>query len=361
MSANNDAGRERKRLCLGDDAAYFVYTNLEDYVPDGVVHVRVHPSIKVIPPRAFYRRRGLTTAILNNGLEEIGERAFWGCVLVCINIPPSVRAIKNYAFFKCLQLATVIFNDGLEVIWERAFFKCRSLREILFPPSVRAIKDFAFYGCSGLATAILNDGLEEIGECAFYGCVLVHIHIPPSLRAIDNTAFNGCSNLTTVQFCDEIEEFVSAESMRHWWNNGVHEKCLSTYCFFVQCNIPMRVGLVRSATLQTSIHGMLERIPSKIFQQCLNAHFDSINSKLSAYEAKLSAYEGSMMLELAIWKSKIAEQTDGNINLLTPDMRTGCRNDSLWMVDIILPNVLSFLRGDAVEGDNGDDDDGDGE
>jgi hypothetical protein len=49
------------------------------------------------------------------------------------------------------------------------------------------------------------------------------------------------------------------------------------------------------------------------------------------------------MLELAIWRSKIAEQTDGNINLLTPDMRMGCRIDSLWMVEIILPNVLSFL------------------
>ena len=110
MSANNDAGRERKRLCLGDDAANFVYTNLEDYVPDGVIHVRVHPSIKVIPPRAFYRRRGLTTAILNNGLEEIGERAFWGCVLVCINIPPSVRAIKNYA-----NVLSFLRGDGHEL------------------------------------------------------------------------------------------------------------------------------------------------------------------------------------------------------------------------------------------------------
>ena len=81
---------------------------------------------------------------------------------------------------------------------------------------------------------------------------------------------------------------------------------------------------------------MLERIPSKIFQQSLNAHFDSINSKLSAYEAKLSAYEGSMMLELAIWKSKIAEQTDGNINLLIPDMRMGCCNDSLWMAYVAM-------------------------
>ena len=166
--------------------------------------------------------------------------------------------------------------------------------------------------------------------------------------------------MSSVQFCDEIEEFLSGESMRHWWNNGVHEKCLSTYSFFVRCNIPERVGLVRSATLQTNIHRMLEGIPV-ISSEGLNTHFCSIDSKLSAYEAKLSAYEGSTMLELAIWKSEIAEQTDGNINLVTPDMKMGCRIDSLWMVDIILPNVLSFLRGDAFEGDNGDDGDGDGD
>ena len=167
--------------------------------------------------------------------------------------------------------------------------------------------------------------------------------------------------MSSVQFCDEIEEFLSGESMRHWWNNGVHEKCLSTYSFFVRCNIPERVGLVRSATWQDSIHQMLGRIPASISSKGLNTHLCSIDSKLSAYEAKLSAYEGSTMLELAIWKSEIAEQTDGNINLVTPDMKMGCRIDSLWMVDIILPNVLSFLRGDAFEGDNGDDGDGDGD
>jgi len=105
---------------------------------------------------------------------------------------------------------------------------------------------------------------------------------------------------------------------------------------------------------------MLERIPAISFRR-LNAHFCTIDSKLSVYEAKLSAYEGSTFLELAIWKSIIEEQTEGNINLVTPDMKMGCRIDSLWMVDIILPNVLSFLRGDAIEGDNGDDDDGDGD
>ena len=96
---------------------------------------------------------------------------------------------------------------------------------------------------------------------------------------------------------------------------------------------------------------MLERIPS-ISPKGLNAYFCSIDSMLSSYD-------GSTMLELAIWKSKIEEQTDGNINLLTPDMKMECRNISIEMVGVIFPIVLPFLRGNANEGDDGDDDDGD--
>ncbi len=52
------------------------------------------------------------------------------------------------------------------------------------------------------------------------------------------------------------------------------------------------------------------------------------------------------MLELAIWKSKIVEQTDGVIYLLDADLKMACCIDSLTMVGIVIPNVLSFLRGD---------------
>ena len=65
------------------------------------------------------------------------------------------------------------------------------------------------------------------------------------------------------------------------------------------------------------------------------------------------------MLELAIWKSKIVEQTDGVIYPLDADLKMACRIDSLTMVGIVIPNVLSFLRGDSNEGDDDDDDDDD--
>jgi hypothetical protein len=122
----------------------------------------------------------------------------------------------------------------------------------------------------------------------------------------------------------------------------------------VRFNIPERLGLVRATQWQDSIHGMLMRIPfiSK----------NGMDSYIRSMDSKLSAYEGSTMLELAIWKSKIVEQTDGVIYPLDADLKMACRIDSLSMVDIIVPNVLSFLRGDANEGDEvGDDDNGEGD
>ena len=81
-------------------------------------------SVRAIEEGEFYNCLGLTTAILNDGLEEIGEYAFSGCVLVCIDIPPSIRAIRNGAFYNCSRLMTANLNHGLEEIGEYAFRGC---------------------------------------------------------------------------------------------------------------------------------------------------------------------------------------------------------------------------------------------
>ncbi len=80
--------------------------------------------------------------------------------------------------------------------------------------------------------------------------------------------------------------------------------------------------------------------------------FPCIDSKLSVYNELKDA---PTLLELAIWKSKIDERTDGII-----DMKMECRIDSLLMVIIIVPYVLSFVTDDSevddvVDGDNDDD------
>jgi hypothetical protein len=55
------------------------------------------------------------------------------------------------------------------------------------------------------------------------------------------------------------------------------------------------------------------------------------------------------LLELAIWKSKIMEQYDQNNNKLLRNMKKKMRIDSISMVTIIVPHVLSYLTdSDAV-------------
>jgi hypothetical protein len=235
----------------------------------------------VIKEGAFGGCSNLTTAILGVGLEEIGERAFRNTSLVRIDIPPSVRVIKEGAFGGCSNLTTAILGVGLEEIGEWAFSNT-SLVRIDIPPAVRTIKEGAFRYYLELTTVILGDGLEEIGKWAFYDTSLVRINIPPAVRTIDETAFERCSELTTITFCNEIEEFVSGESMQGWWNNGIHAKCLSTYCFFVRCNIPERLGLVSPRKWRSDIHDRLRRIPS-ISPKGLDSNFHSIDSKLSVY------------------------------------------------------------------------------
>ncbi len=78
-------------------------------------------------------------------------------------IPLTIKVIKDWAFYKCWGLTTVILNDGLEEIGEAALYGCASLEGIKIPPSVKDIKYQPFCLCSVLTTVILNNGLEEGG------------------------------------------------------------------------------------------------------------------------------------------------------------------------------------------------------
>ncbi len=84
---------------------------------------------------------------------------------------------------------------------------------------------------------------------------------------------------------------------------------------------------------------MLSCIPSTS-PEGLDSFYDSIKSKLSVYE---NLKDAPMLLELAIWKSKLTKQSDQNNDLLTIKMRMQCRTDSVTMVTVVVPNVLSFL------------------
>jgi hypothetical protein len=250
---------ERQRHRRGEEPKYFVYYEWMGWrdIPEDVVHVKIHSSVRRIGNSAFWWRRQLRIVILNEELEEIGAAAF-----------------------SC----------------------CESLQEILIHNAVRVIEAMAFAHCSGLTIVTLGDGLEKIELEAFLLCTsLERIIIPSAVKVMDCTSFSYCSRLTSVKFCDHIEEFVSREAMRDWWNQGVHKSSLSTYCFLVRCSIPKRfAGLAKISSWQANINGMLRSISTvfvhpddtedDIFYDVdQNAHFNSIDTKLTEYTNLLDA------------------------------------------------------------------------
>jgi hypothetical protein len=313
--------------------------------------ITISPYVTVIEKETFDHCSELTTVNGGEGLEKIEEGAFSYCTsLREITFSPRVKYINAAAFECCYGLTTVNGGVGLRRIERCAFFGCRSLREVTIHRSVKIIEDSAFHWCEQLTTVNLSEGLLSIMEFAFGKCTsLQRLIIPSSVIEIERAAFARCTSLTSVVFCNRIQEFVTTrESMRNWWNGGIHKRSTRTYCFLVKHQIPQRLELLRPLTLQADIHGMLACIP-RVSTHSLERHFKTIDQKLHSYQHLMNAFS---LLEQGLWKSIIIEQifqrSNGSITVDTLKIR--CRDVAINMLNQIVPLVIPFLIDENDDG-----------
>lgn len=106
------------------------------------------------------------------GLLFLPERYDGGPVLVIPNSIDGepVRVIAPQGFAGCQGISTVILPDTLEEIGDGAFAGCEDIRGLWMPDSMRRIGVSAFEGCIGIESVAVNAGMEVIGENAFAGC-----------------------------------------------------------------------------------------------------------------------------------------------------------------------------------------------
>lgn len=188
-------------------------------------------TIRKIHSESFYAVKNLTNLNLNEGLQEIGTRAFYDCPLQNIIIPSSM-IVFNPAVFRNTTIKSIALSSSTEII-EDNFNGLYSLENIIvdssntmfatidgvlyskdkktvirfpinkkgkysLPQGVKQIGDKAFYECV-IGEVELNPGLENIGEKAFEYCKeLLSITFPESLLQIGDDAFKNASNLSAV-------------------------------------------------------------------------------------------------------------------------------------------------------------------
>ncbi|MGN0226142.1 MAG: leucine-rich repeat protein, partial [Prevotella sp.] len=134
----------------------------------------------------------LVTVTIPKGYDRLDDNAFYGNDKVTtFNLPSTLKLIGNSAFENCGALASITLNEGLENIGKRAFVGT-ALTEIDFPSSLRIINDAAFANLR-IEDLKFNAGLYYIGNSAFAlpsEMNVKTIEIPASVKYIGPHAFN---------------------------------------------------------------------------------------------------------------------------------------------------------------------------
>ena len=197
---------------------------------------------------AFPDKYPAETYRIPDGVQVIGEEAFYGCEVPSVIIPDSVTDIERGAFANYGKLTSVVIPESVNTVKGNPFagvwtdetnplervvispdhpyleirdgvlFSKPDNRLICYPKTdpaevceipegTQAIADWAFYNCNNLKTVIFPDSLEEIGEDAFRDCGNLNtVELPDGLRKIGARAFYCCNELTSIQIPDGITE-----------------------------------------------------------------------------------------------------------------------------------------------------------
>ena len=236
--------------------------------------LKIPNSVKKIEDYAFENCTALTNIAFSDSITTTGSSAFSNCTsLDKITLPSELTSLGNGVFencnaeiifpasLKCIPelgnnaVKKVKIPEGVEIIGEDAFWGCSNLFEITLPSTITSIESGAFSG-TGItafnypqditsipANIFINTNLKEfsvpekvteIGDSAFYDCAdLEKITIPKSVTYIGTGTFAKCRNLTIYGFKDSAAEsyakannikFVSADYKVIFKDNGRTKK-----------------------------------------------------------------------------------------------------------------------------------------
>lgn len=289
----------------------FIYTG--GRAPRHIKYVTIHPSITIIPFRAFYSCENLRYVKMHDGVVAIGKEAFKQCVSIQQILITNVTTIAEGAFSCCCALMDVRGSERLVKIGVQAFLDCNSLRMINLP-LVTIIEASAFAGCTNMTEVNLGC-IQTIEESALYYCISLKqlrftVNDNDSDIIIHSDAFDCCHDLVSIELIGHVHEDIDS---------------LGTECW--QDDINQEI---------TRINQLLPNIHSSQKTTEISQWIDSVRHKIKCYKLM----ESTSLLELALWKAArlnigIGEEDDSGWE------REWCR--IYCGVEIVIPHVLSFI------------------
>lgn len=198
----------------------------------GLARVRLPNTLRTIDKQVFQFCSELRRIELPEGLQKIGEKAFFGSGLTRLDVPASVTELGTSTFSRCTSLEVVNFPDNsrlekidsdclketaireielphsLKIVGRRAFGNCKQLDTVYIEgarmpndvdpfgssvligyPKRFKVGDALLWDLRGLKSVVIPDGIEKIGWRWFTRSEIRSVSFPASVRVIEEKAF----------------------------------------------------------------------------------------------------------------------------------------------------------------------------
>lgn len=203
-------------IAIRDDASFY---NDKDITKLTVLKGNINFKCSDVFPYGSHQK--IKTLILGDGVTEIGESAFSGCIGIegTLNLGNcrALTAIGNGAFKSCGKITGVQFPASLQTLGESAFYGCNVINTIIDLSqctSMQSIGKSAFYNCTKITGVKFPNSLKSIGSYAFYECDalegMVDLSSCLDLKIIDEKLFQGCGLISGLKLPKTISEIKSS-------------------------------------------------------------------------------------------------------------------------------------------------------
>lgn len=147
-----------------------------------------------IPAYCFFST-GYSEVKLPSGVKSMGTGTFAGSKITTAVIPEGVTEIGDYLFYDCPDLEKVTIPSSLSRIGKFAFANCPKLKSVdLSDTKVNEIPEGCFSGSSSLSEVLLPTSLERVGKEAFRATDIKEMDLS-GVAKFDDYALSGMHSL----------------------------------------------------------------------------------------------------------------------------------------------------------------------
>lgn len=157
-----------------------------------------------VPDNGFKGNKWLHSLILAEGINSIGQSAFYESQIEYISLPSSLKEIDTYAFYES-NIKSLNMPNSVSELGSSAFYRCFNLRDITYSKSLSYVPSQAFEGCNNLMPFEIPMGVTTIKNSAFRGCNKYFIPtLPNTLKTIEKWAFWNCEAIKKLVIPDGV-------------------------------------------------------------------------------------------------------------------------------------------------------------